>query len=225
MQAWALEMAITSLRLSKPFNMGSLYWQLNDVWPVTSWATVDYYGSYKAAHYYVRHSYEQLIMHTQHDRNSGDYVTYIVNDYNRTFNCHCVLTIYTFAGEATKVKHVIEKTIKPFDKMLVHRFNKTEYGNYTTTGYLRTDLRTADNVVSSNHYFFVPMKSRPIVDPNITYTFQGSNMRLISQKLATYVWIYRKRNDNYLGMRLEDNFFHLNPAEEKIVAIGNVPHG
>ena len=54
MQSYALEMGITSLRLNKPYNMGSLYWQLNDVWPVSSWATVDYYGTYKAAHYRIR---------------------------------------------------------------------------------------------------------------------------------------------------------------------------
>jgi beta-mannosidase len=68
--------------------MGSLYWQLNDVWPVTSWATVDYYGNYKAAHYKVRKMHEQLIIHTIHEVSSGDYVTYIVNDYNKTFNTH-----------------------------------------------------------------------------------------------------------------------------------------
>lgn len=54
MQAYALQMAIVSLRGHKPICMGSLYWQLNDVWPVSSWATVDYYGSYKIAHYRVR---------------------------------------------------------------------------------------------------------------------------------------------------------------------------
>lgn len=47
-------MAIVSLRGNKPLCMGSLYWQLNDVWPVSSWATVDYYGTYKIAQYRVR---------------------------------------------------------------------------------------------------------------------------------------------------------------------------
>lgn len=54
MQAHALTVAINSLRGNRPSCMGSLYWQINDVWPVSSWATVDYYGMYKAAHYAVR---------------------------------------------------------------------------------------------------------------------------------------------------------------------------
>lgn len=52
-------------------------------------------------------------------------MTYIVNDYNKTFNCQSVLEIYTFAGESTKVKHTIEKTVKPFEKVLVYRFTKS----------------------------------------------------------------------------------------------------
>ena len=66
MQAYALELAITNLRLNKPFNMGSLYWQLNDVWPVSSWSSVDYYGTYKASHYRIRQAYDQLLIHTIH---------------------------------------------------------------------------------------------------------------------------------------------------------------
>lgn len=60
MQAYALETAIVALRSNKPFCMGSLYWQLNDVWPVSSWATVDYYGRYKIAHYKIRELYCQF---------------------------------------------------------------------------------------------------------------------------------------------------------------------
>ena len=47
-------MAIAYLRANKPITMGSLYWQLNDVWPVTSWSSVDYYNVYKVAHYRIK---------------------------------------------------------------------------------------------------------------------------------------------------------------------------
>lgn len=54
LQYYSLETAITALRAAKPYNMGSIYWQINDVWPVSSWATVDFYGCWKAAHYAAR---------------------------------------------------------------------------------------------------------------------------------------------------------------------------
>jgi beta-mannosidase len=42
--------------------MGSLYWQINDCWPATSWATVDYYGRWKAAHYAVKKAFQALLV-------------------------------------------------------------------------------------------------------------------------------------------------------------------
>lgn len=67
MQSYSLEIAIRSLRGCKPICMGSLYWQLNDVWPVSSWATVDYYGNYKASHYKIRESYSLLYTNVYHE--------------------------------------------------------------------------------------------------------------------------------------------------------------
>lgn len=79
--------------------MGSLYWQLNDVWPVSSWATVDYYGTYKAAHYRIRQVYQELMIHTLHDVKSGDYIVYIVNEHNQFYYCHCTLTVELYTGQ------------------------------------------------------------------------------------------------------------------------------
>jgi beta-mannosidase len=62
MQALAFKTGIESHRKNKPYCMGSLYWQLNDCWPTISWATVDYYGKWKAAHYWVRDAFNPLLM-------------------------------------------------------------------------------------------------------------------------------------------------------------------
>lgn len=54
--------AIRALRRAYPLNMGSLYWQLNDVWPTVSWSGVDYWGNHKALHYRVREAYAPYIV-------------------------------------------------------------------------------------------------------------------------------------------------------------------
>lgn len=57
MQAYAMCYAVEHFRRHRPYCMGALYWQLNDIWPGISWSSVDYYGRYKALHYAIRQSY------------------------------------------------------------------------------------------------------------------------------------------------------------------------
>ena len=45
-----------------PYNMGTLFWQHNDCWPVASWASRDYYGRWKAQHYYARKAFEDILI-------------------------------------------------------------------------------------------------------------------------------------------------------------------
>ncbi len=62
LQAKAYKTALEAHRRNMPHCMGSLYWQINDSWPTISWATVDFYGRWKAAHYAVRKSNETVII-------------------------------------------------------------------------------------------------------------------------------------------------------------------
>ncbi len=57
MQAEGMGYAIAAHRAAKPRSMGTLYWQLNDVWPVVSWASVDVAGRWKPLHYRARALY------------------------------------------------------------------------------------------------------------------------------------------------------------------------
>ncbi|MBR4391968.1 MAG: glycoside hydrolase family 2 protein [Bacteroidales bacterium] len=61
-QAYGMEVAIESHRIAKPYNMGTLYWQLNDAWPVTSWSSIDYYGCKKALQYKLKTLYAPVLL-------------------------------------------------------------------------------------------------------------------------------------------------------------------
>lgn len=57
LQAWGTGYGILQHLLAQPRCMGTLYWQLNDCWPVASWSSIDFYGNWKALHYRARELY------------------------------------------------------------------------------------------------------------------------------------------------------------------------
>ncbi len=60
LQAEAIKLGVEHFRRIRGICMGSIYWQLNDCWPVASWSSVDHYGRYKALHYECKKFYAPL---------------------------------------------------------------------------------------------------------------------------------------------------------------------
>ena len=71
-QACAIKYGVEHFRRCRGYTMGSIYWQLNDCWPVASWSSIDYYGRYKALHYYAKRFYSKIALGLF---NEGDTVT------------------------------------------------------------------------------------------------------------------------------------------------------
>jgi len=61
LQAWGTGYGILCHLQAQPHCMGTLYWQLNDCWPVASWSSIDYYGNWKALHYRVRDLFSDTV--------------------------------------------------------------------------------------------------------------------------------------------------------------------
>ena len=61
-QAMAIQFGVEHFRRIRGYCMGSIYWQLNDCWPVSSWSSIDYFGRYKALHYFAKKFYAPVAM-------------------------------------------------------------------------------------------------------------------------------------------------------------------
>ncbi len=78
-QAYGVGMALEEHRRRMPYCMGTLFWQLNDCWPVASWSCIDYYGRRKALYYEVKRQFAPVILAC--DTLHGDQLPiYVVND-------------------------------------------------------------------------------------------------------------------------------------------------
>ena len=81
-QAYGMEIAIEAHRTAKPYNMGTLYWQLNDAWPVTSWSSIDYYGNPKVLQERLKTLYAPVLLSL--DRK--DYGVFVTSDLLRNID-------------------------------------------------------------------------------------------------------------------------------------------
>jgi beta-mannosidase len=62
LQGDAIKTAIEAHRRDMPYCMGTLFWQHNDCWPVASWSSRDWYGRWKAQHYFARKAFDDILV-------------------------------------------------------------------------------------------------------------------------------------------------------------------
>ena len=62
LQAQAIQYGVEHWRRNRGRCMGAVVWQLNDCWPVASWASIDYYGRWKALHYYEKRFFAPVLI-------------------------------------------------------------------------------------------------------------------------------------------------------------------
>jgi beta-mannosidase len=96
LQARGIRMGIEAQRRAAPFCMGSLYWQLNDCWPVASWSSIDYFGRRKALYYYVKRAYEPILVSPLIDDKNVQ--VFIVNETAENISGRLELELQDFNG-------------------------------------------------------------------------------------------------------------------------------
>lgn len=97
LQGDAIKMAIEAHRRDMPFCMGTLFWQHNDCWPVASWSSRDYYGRWKAQHYFVRDAFRDILVSPC--LKAGNLDIYVVSDRLNKAHSQLKISFMKFSGE------------------------------------------------------------------------------------------------------------------------------
>jgi beta-mannosidase len=202
LQAYGVTKGIEAQRRAKPYNMGTLFWQLNDCWPAVSWSSIDYFGNWKAQHYKAKQSFENLLISPKIENDILK--TWIVNDgldahedilYLKLidFNGHTIWQddkTVTVDSNSSAIKYELDLSAIAFHKnaiVLISKF-KTE----------------------SSYFYFVKPKKLKLneggIENKITKIKHGFTIELSSKTLQKDVFLFSKTKGHF-----SDNFFDLLP--------------
>ena len=211
LQAEGIKIGAEHLRRSRPRTMGSLYWQLNDCWPVASWSSLDYYGRWKALQYYARRFYNDLLV-SPHEEN-GAVAVYVVSDRTAPAKAELRVRIMSVEGATLSDKsQSIQVAALSSQVYLQLPFPKDVDPSHT---FIAADLIVAGKTVSSNVLFVAPTKDVRLPPAEIKSELDGTRLRLSSPVLARSVWV----SFGSLEATPSDNYFDLLPGQPVEITI------
>ncbi len=218
LQAEGIKIGAEHLRRIKHRCMGSLYWQINDCWPVASWSGIDYFGRWKALHYYARRFYNDILISPNEE--GGKVNIYVVSDRTAPVKTELTAILMDFSGKALE-EFRSDLQIKALSSEVVMSLDKAELSAQRDTKdmFLYCTLLVGGEAVSSNEYFFHPLKELNLLEPGIELSIEkveaGWAINVSSKRFAKGVFL----ESDLPGIFFSDNFFDLIPGQSKLVKI------
>ena len=219
-QAYGIGQAIEVHRMKRPYCMGTLYWQLNDCWPVASWSSIDYYGNKKALYFTGKEKFKDVIIGTQPLKN-GTIPVHIISDKKDTVNGNLHIKVYVLRdGPETKYtiqeEKIIPVSVPPQESSLVCHFpfSDDEMNNKV----IHIAFHTPDTLLAEKIHYPVYPKDLKLAFPDLQIKSHKEDdqyrIRIKSNTLAKGVMI--STPDGIAG-NYSDNYFDLLPDLEKEV--------
>ena len=224
LQAEGIKIGAEHFRRSRPETMGSIFWQLNDCWPVASWSSIDYYGRWKALQYYARRFYAPILVSPHVE--DGSLNVYIVSDKTKPEPASLRVRLMDFDGKvlledthAVDVAPLLSKVYLdwPLKKLI-------DAGAADTSRvFVVAELTAGGAQLSRNLAYLVPVKEIHLKPAQLKVEAAGANgtynIRITSPVLARSVYLAF----GSLDVQLSDNYFDLLPGETvEITATGAV---
>ena len=218
MQAEGIALAALHHRASRPYTMGSLYWQLNDVWPGASWSSLDHDGNWKPLHFNARRFFADLAVAALRD--GGVTQVSLLNDLPHAQQVQWRLRVMDLQG------HVLGEQQQA---LVLAARTAVEVGRFSDARLLgdadpsRTvavaELLQQGQVVSRGIVQFVEARGLALaadqLDADVQADAGGAQLVLQARGLVRAAWI----DFEGLDVALDDNFLDLLPGERRVVRL------
>ena len=224
LQAEAIRYGVEHWRRNRGQSMGAIVWQLNDIWPVASWASIDYYGRWKALHYAEKRFFAPILVSIEeqgelsqnpkinewHPAPIEKSARLNVSNETRedvTVTLKCALR--TPDGRAV-LEGEVPMTVPALSSVWV---DKLDFADASVTGnYVSVEMYKDGELIGSNTALFCAPKHFEFQDPHLTATVEGDVITVKADAYARSVCVESEDPD----LLLDDNYFDMNGGERKI---------
>ena len=222
LQGQGMRHGLEAHRRNRPYCMGTLYWQLNDSWPVVSWSSIDYYGNWKALHYQAKRVFAPILINPIRQNDSLN--IYLISDCPDTKD-HLMLEMKVTDFDGKKQGKPIQLntlTVPANTSQCVYRIKPDTWlsPEEQQRCFMQLTLKDkAGNTLAETVYFFRKTKDLLLPETTVSCKMKQKDgmceLTLFSPALAKDVFIEIPLQ----GARFSDNFFDLLPGERKTVVI------
>ena len=223
LQAEAIRYGVEHFRRYRGRCMGTIIWQLNDNWPVASWSSIDYYGRWKALHYYAKRFFAPLTISCKEE----GILTQDTNPNAQPYEVKKSIQLCV-CNETRKVQKVEAKwelrsadasiirsgqeevTVDPLSSKWLNEETMQDAGLYSD--YVSYSLWQEGKVIAEGSVIFCAPKYFQFKEPGLSFCIEGDEIIVSTKAYAKSVEIRNKEED----LLLEDNYFDMNAGEKRV---------
>ena len=212
-QAVAMKSGVEYWRTLKPVCMGTIYWQLNDNWPVASWSSLDYFGNWKQLHYHAKRFYAPVLF-TAIRKTPETVEVRVSSDSGKRVCGDLMLSLYKVTGELVSQRK-ITVDLEPYSAAVLETIPLAELSSTPDEDFLYLEFDNGE-IRFTNECFLARYKAYQLPEVQITHTItQAENggfvLELAADKPAFYVFA------EFKGIKalLSDNSFTLLPGKPR----------
>lgn len=227
LSAEGIRMGIEHFRRNRGRCMGVIVWQLNDIWPVASWSSIDYYGRWKALHYIEKRSFEPVHISCEETGESmlRPYCTlepekaefsarlHVANETAADVEGEVTYLIRDNLGRPVGDKTKIAVIVPAYDGLWLEKIDIDEALIFDC--YLDFEFVSEGKTVSRGTAIFTQPKHFNFAEPKLRVEKKNGKLYVTSEAFAKNVAIEGIDGDAVL----EDNFFDMNPGTREIAIL------